>query len=527
MLLSELQSLLDKENLLVSVNQGAFPDRPIRAIATDSRQVCPGDIFVAVPGVKHDGHIYVSEAINRGASAVISQQPLDIPLPLLLVVNSRKAVAILSANWWGRPSENLLCIGITGTNGKTTTAFMVNAILEQAGYHTGLIGTILTKIDNRVFNSKMTTPDAATLQHLLHHMVEKDVEAVTMEVSSHGISQDRCYSMSFDAGVLTNITQDHHDLHPNFADYLQTKLRFFDLISPQGLKAINADDPVVSQATAGLDMPNMVRFGLTPQAEIRAEGIELGDGYSQFRLKWQEAPLIGGNKLVPGETSIRLPLPGKHNVYNALGAAAVALFLGIAPESISTALTGFTGVARRLQLLHEGNIRIIDDFAHNPASIKTAVEAVRYQTPQRIIIVNAIRGNRGCQINQENAQTLARCYEQSPRKTMLIITASTDVVGDHDLVSPEEKQNFLSTLQQAEVPYTFFPTLEEALSQALSRAESGDLILLLGAQGMDKGAELLHNLLPAQPKIQQADPFDEQSSEPAIISIPQYLGGEA
>ena len=520
--IQEIVKLLVEQHLLVSAPDN-LPVIKINAISTDSRQVQPGNIFVAIPGTQHDGHTFIQEALNKGAQAVISEYTLELPVPLLQVVNSRQAVALLSAHWWGYPSQKLLCSGITGTNGKTTTAFILNAILEKAGYSTGLMGSILTKIQDHVYPSTMTTPDAPTLQHLLHHMVEEEVEAVTLEVSSHGILQDRCFGISFAAGILTNISPDHHDLHPTLDHYIQTKLAFFQLVAPTGLRAVNGDDPLIQKAITSVNLPNLVYFGLTKSCHLQAVGLQVQPSKSIFTLAWNSLPQIDGAICPPGQVPVTLNIPGKHNVYNALGAATAALFLGIPPEIIVEALATFTGVARRLQLVHEGNIRIIDDFAHNPASIRTAIEACLLLDSQHIIIVNAIRGNRGLTINRENAATLASYYRLRPQNISLIITSSQEIVGKHDLVSPAEAEAFLTTLEDTQTPFTYYPQLNTALKSSLSKVKKGDLILLLGAQGMEQGAEQIQKLLLDTPEIVTFDPYDELSVEPTIINLPTYL----
>ncbi|MBO8125633.1 MAG: UDP-N-acetylmuramoyl-L-alanyl-D-glutamate--2,6-diaminopimelate ligase [Firmicutes bacterium] len=520
--LEDIYTILNQANLLKTAPK-PVPDLEIGTISVDSRRVEPGAVFIAIPGTRHDGHAYVQEAIDKGAVAVISERPLEVSAPILRVVNSRKAAAILSAYYWGRPGKDLLCLGVTGTNGKTTTAFMIDAILEEVGYNTGLIGTVLTKIAGRIFESAMTTPDAPELHHLLHHMVEQEVEAVTMEVSSHGIMQDRCYGLELDVGILTNISTDHWDVHPTFEHYVETKLAFFDLVTEGGLKAANGDDPKIRQALASHPIEGLVTFGISPESQVKARGLKTHGHGTRFILAWNRLPSRGGAPVEAGEVPVDLSLPGKHNVYNSLAAATATLFLGIDPHIIPRALKSFSGVARRLQVIYDGDFTVIDDFAHNPASIKTALEAATGLTQGKLIIVNAIRGNRGLQINRENAETLADFIQESQRQTRLIVTASQEAVGEHDRVSSGEKEVFLQTLRKKEIPYSFFSTLKKAIKTALKQVAAGDLLLLLGAQGMDQGSRVFRELMAQTPEIAKADPFDELAKEPAIIGISEYL----
>lgn len=523
MRLATVAQILARHQLLVGAADLDLPDLEITAIKTDSRAVTPGSLFIAIAGLQYDGHDFINQAIQNGAAAIVCEKPVHIPVPTLTVVNSRQASAILSAFWWGNPADDLICIGVTGTNGKTTTSFMIDAILEEAGYTTGIIGTIITKIGHRLTESKMTTPDPWDLAHLLHHLVEQQAEVVTMEVSSHAITQDRCFGLAFQIGILTNISPDHFDLHSGLNEYIQAKADFFKLVDPQGRTLANGDDPLVRQALAVGSAQNPIFFGLSSDCQIRGEDLVINSTGSSFTLLWNDLTGIGGNPIPADSLLVSLKMPGRHNVYNAIAAAATGLLLGIRPTVIKRALATFSGVARRLQYIYQGDVSIIDDFAHNPASLQAAIAACSPLASRQLILVHAIRGNRGVSINRQNAEAIAASIKQKNLPVKCILTASEDVVTEQDRVSSDEKQVFFDTFQQAKVPYRYYPKLRHALDSALASAARGDVILLLGAQGMNAGNRLFHQIAADHPQIAIADPYDELSSEPAIIAIPDYL----
>lgn len=523
MRLATVAQILAAHRLLVDCTTNDLPDLEITAITTDSRAVTPGSLFIAINGLNVDGHDFINQAIHNGAAAIVSEKPIRLSVPRLTVVNSRQASAILSAFWWGKPADELICIGVTGTNGKTTTSFMIDAILEEAGYNTGIIGTLVTKVGRRLTEAKLTTPDPWDLAHLLHHLVEEQAEVVTMEVSSHAIAQDRCFGLAFQIGILTNISPDHFDLHSDLNEYIRTKGDFFKLIDPAGRALANGDDPLVRQALAVGQVQNPLLFGLSAHCHIRGTDLVIGSTGTSFTLSWDALTAIGGQQLVADSVPISLKIPGRHNVYNAVAAASAALLLGIRPPIIKQALTSFTGVARRLQYIYQGDILIIDDFAHNPAGLQAAIAACAPLTSRQLILVHAIRGNRGVTINRQNAEAIIASIREEAVPVKCILTASEDVVSEQDRVSPDEKRAFFETFQQAEVPYRYYPQLREALASALAASARGDVILLLGAQGMNAVNRLLRQIIAEHPQIAIADPYDELSSEPAILAIPDYL----
>lgn len=471
------------------------PDEDILGITCDSRQVKIGYLFVAIPGTVQDGHDYITEAINLGARAVVAEKPIcKCSCPLILVSDSRRALAKLAACFWGHPSQRIKLIGITGTNGKTTTAYMLNHILHSAGRSAGLISTLEVKYQTHAFPSKLTTPAADTLQQYLAYMAAEGSEFAIMEVSSQGINTHRIAESHFDLGILTNITLDHLDTHANFLEYRQTKRRFLNMLASNGTVLVNADDLGGRSLLSELRTPYL-SYGLGPFAQVRGNILQTMPRKSSFLLTISR-PLPTHNVIVePLQLPLVVNVPGRHNVANALAAATAALTYGIDPPAIQEALSTFTGVSRRLELHRLGRFIVLDDTALNPASFDAVFESVTALPYRRLVVVYALRGNRTPAVNGANALALAWWAKRLNFRHFLT-TCSDEYVCEQDRVSSEEEAAFFSSLTAAGIFSSHSPELQPALRTALDRVESGDLLLLLGAQGMDHGWELLQRLFP-------------------------------
>lgn len=466
------------------------------AVTCHSDQVQPGAIFVAIRGRAADGNTFAPMAASKGALAVVSDCPQclpQLPVPVIGVADARLALAQLASAFYGHPSRKLRLTGITGSNGKTTIACMLEHIFMQAGLRAGLIGTIRVNTGRGSFPSSLTTPDAVSLQQYLAQMLSNKVTHAAMEVSAQGIDMQRVAHVTFAAGILTNVCADHLDFHGGFAGYLAAKTKFLDLLDPSTPLIFNAADPYC-QAMANTSGGKVISAAVDNPADITANISHLSAYGSAFTLTLNRPLPISGQRLpAAGSYAVTLGLPGRHNVENALLAAAAALIQGISPAAIIQALRSFKGVERRMNILHADGLTIVDDTALNPGSIDAVFATIAAFRYSRLIVVNAIRGQRGPAINTANATTIALWRQKLA--FALIVTASTDQVTPADTVTSKEQQAFLTALAARRTDHTFSATLTGAITAALEQSLPGDLIVLMGAQGMDSGCQILSALL--------------------------------
>jgi len=355
----------------------------------DSREVEPRDIFVAVSGLKQDGHGHVGAAARRGATAAVVERFVpETDLPQILVGNTRRALAILAGEETGHPSRELVLAGVTGTNGKTTTAHLIRAVLEEAGMKTGFIGTIGYEFDGRREPAPHTTPEAPDLMRMLRDWRSRGATAVAMEVSSHALALERSYGLAFDVGVFTNLTQDHLDFHGTLEAYRDAKARLFRSETrgdrtKRFTGAVNTDDPVGGWIKAHADCP-VTGFGTGIEADIRAEDIRLRPDGVSFAVR--EGAV---------QTAVSLRLRGQFNVMNALAAFAAGRALEIPRDSIVAGLKRLASVPGRLEPVDEGQpFQVLVDYAHTPDALERALEAVRGFEPARVLCVFGCGGDR-------------------------------------------------------------------------------------------------------------------------------------
>ena len=376
------------EALPVKTVTGALPPM-IRGIADDSRRVRPGECFVAVPGLRQDARRFVPDALRRGATVVVTEGMAHPALDVAHVVvpSARQAVALLADAWHGQPSRTMTLVGITGTNGKTTTSYLVEAVLRARGLTTGVLGTIRYVGGTTAEDANQTTPDALQLAALLARMRDDGVGGIAMEVSSHALAQARVDALAFDIAVFTNLTQDHLDFHGTFEEYRRAKRRLFELLarSPKARRTavVNADDEAATAMVAGLPL-EVIRFGLGAGADIRA--IEHASSLDGIRMT-VATPV--------GSVSVASPLIGEHNVMNLLGAVAVGLALGLAPDRVAGALAGVGAVPGRFEQVDAGQpFLVVVDYAHTPDALERVLTTARKLTPGRLGVVFGCGGDR-------------------------------------------------------------------------------------------------------------------------------------
>jgi len=363
------------------------PDCEISGIAYHSAAVKPGDLFGAIRGFIHDGHRYAADAVRRGAVAVLVDHPLpDVAATQVVVPDTREALAAVAAGFYGDPSRHLWLCGITGTNGKTTTTYLIDAILRASGHRPAVIGTIGVLVRGVPVEFQMTTsttPEAPDLQRLLRDLAEDGVDDVVMEVTSHALELARVASCQFRAAVFTNLTQDHLDLHGDLTRYRDTKSRLFAMVVPDGASIVNADDPS-SAAMAARSRARVVTYGIDAPAEIRGTDLSLAPNGTEFTVRWP-----GGSR------RLSLRLPGRFNVSNALAAFAVGLAHGADPAVIGPALESVAGVPGRCELVEEGQpFTVLVDYAHSPDSLEKILKLAAQITTGRRIVIFGCGGER-------------------------------------------------------------------------------------------------------------------------------------
>lgn len=463
---------------------------PIAAIATDSRRVTPGSLFIAIPGFQVDGHRFIADAIARGAVAVLGQHGyLDNALattslpdnfPVVSVPDSRAAEADVAAAFFGFPARSLRIAGVTGTDGKTTTTMLLASIFDAAGLRTGVLNTVLTKIGDTTQpnDSHQTTPPALEVQRTLRAMADAGVGWAVLECSSHGLALDRLRHCYFDSAVLTNVTGDHLDFHGSFEEYRRAKERLFRMLwqkaSPQkpGPKTaiVNADDPSAPHFIAAASGAEVWTYGLAAptrakEAEPRVTARDIQD------LEWGTQFLLSSES---GTVPVRLSVPGRFNVSNALAAATAALSQGIALEAVRDGLEGFTGVPGRMECLQSTPFLAVVDYAHTPHALSTALATLRAKARGRVIAVFGSMGGRERPRRAGLGQAAARGADY--------IVLTTDDPGNEDplAIIHEIAEALEAAGRRRDHDYTIVPDRREAIRWAVAHARPGDAVLIAG-----------------------------------------------
>ena len=452
--LTELCAALRREGLL---EQAPSAPLGVTGVTADSRAVTPGMVYVAVRGSQVDGHRFIADAVARGAAAVVVEQEVATTAATVRVSDGRRAALALGRCWYGDPGSRLALVGVTGTNGKTTTTSLIRHLLNAAGT-AGSIGTLgAFDGEGRPVEStagSLTTPGPIDLQATLARMLARGVKTVAMETSSHSLDQGRLDGLGFAAGVFTNLTRDHLDYHGTMESYLAAKLRLDALLGPDGVQVVNADDPAWGALPSAR---RRITFGLTPTAEVRAVELQLHHAGSTFRLV---SPL--------GEGVVRLPLLGDFNVANALGAAACAAALGRPFAEIIERLDAAPQVPGRMERLAETPTVVLRDYAHTPDALERALSALRPLTPGRLIVVFGCGGDR----------------DRGKRPVMgrIAATLADRAIVTSDNPRTEDPEAIIADVEQGmgEVPHDREVDRRAAIAAALAGAGPEDTVLLAG-----------------------------------------------
>ena len=447
----------------------AAPESEIRAIIYDSRQAAAGSLFFAVPGFKVDGHGFAAGALRRGAAAVVTERWLEGIGPQVQVDNVRLAMAAAAANFYRQPSRRLKIAAVTGTNGKTTTTFLLDSILRAAGKLTGLVGGIEYRVAGRGAPAKRTTPEAPDLERILAEMVDAGVEFATIEASSHGVDLYRTACIDFSVAVFTNLTPDHLDLHSDMESYFQTKRRLFLPRADEAgclererppRAAINIGDEYGRRLFKELGPDRTLSFGLDESADVHAREVT--------RRRWGTDFML----VTPAASApVSLRLPGRHNLENALAAAAGGLQLDVAPEAIATGLFSLESVPGRLEPIETGApFDVIIDYAHNEDGLKRSLLAARELASGRLIVVFGCPGER----DRDKRPKMGRV---AGALSDLAILTTDDCYGEPPGQILDEAETGLAASGK---PYLRIADRRQAIAAALAEAGPGDLVLVAG-----------------------------------------------
>ncbi|MFL5821947.1 MAG: UDP-N-acetylmuramoyl-L-alanyl-D-glutamate--2,6-diaminopimelate ligase [Solirubrobacteraceae bacterium] len=438
-------------------------DVEVTGLAYDDRDVAPGTLFFCVRGFTRDGHDFAATAVERGAVALVVERPLGLGVPEILVPDARVAMAPAAARFYGDPTARLQVTGITGTNGKTTTAFLMRALLEAAGRRTGLLGTVKSVVGGVEHEVQRTTPEAIDLQRTFREMLDLGDTACVMEVSSHALELRRADEIHFAAAIFTNLTQDHLDFHPTMEDYFRAKRRLFRVLEPRQ-PVINCDDGYGRRLAA--EVPSAVTFALDREASYRAQDVHTGLEGSRFTVQMPE-----GERL-----ALRSPLRGRFNVYNVLGAFAAARTLGVATELAAAAIERGGQVPGRLQPVEEGqDFAVLVDYAHTPDSLENVLRAARELTDRRLHVVFGCGGDRDRAKRPLMGEVATRLADR------VIVTSDNPRSEDPEAIIDEILAGTGPAVEHN-------VDRREAIAQAVAGADPGDVVLIAG-KGHEQGQE--------------------------------------
>lgn len=450
-ILDKIEGLVFRGNIETEVNE----------IYYDSRNVLPGGMFVAIKGYKTDGHEYIASAIEKGATVIAledgSYDVDSIPESISVVIakDTRELLAFMADNFYSHPSREFKLIGVTGTKGKTTTTYMIKAILEKAGKKVGLIGTIANIVGDTVIPSQRTTPESLDLHRFFRQMADEHVDIVVMEVSSHSLALKRVAGLTFDMAVFTNLTQDHLDFHKTFDNYLATKAKLFE-VAKEGF--VNCDDMYASRLMNMVTCP-ITTYGIDNNPFVSARDIIITNSYSEFKLPF--------NKTIQ---KIRVGIPGRYTVYNALAAICVCIKLGASVENIISALEDIKVPGRSEVFPNMRGFTIILDYAHTPDSLENIIKACKVYTKGEIILVFGCGGDRDTAKRPMMGEIAGKLADYT------FITTDNPRTEEPESIIKQIEEGMKTTKGK----YKIIVDRKKAIEHALRKAKKNDLVLITG-----------------------------------------------
>ena len=437
-------------------------DVEITQVVNDSRKAGPGALFLCIRGAVVDGHTFADAVVKQGARALVVEEEVDVPegVTVIKVADSRYAMALIAAAWYGHPASQLKVIGITGTKGKTTTTYMVKSILENAGYKVGLIGTIESIIGDEVIPSANTTPESLTVQEYFRRMLDAGCDCAVMEVSSQGLKLHRTAGFTFEIGIFTNIEPDHigPNEHASFEEYLECKSR---LLRQCRIGIVNADDPHLDQIIAGHTC-TLETFGFSPEADLRARDARMVSRPGYLGVAYQVEGLMN--------FPVEIDIPGRFSIYNSLTAIAVCRQFQATQDDIIKALKKAKVKGRTEMVKVSDEFTLMIDYAHNAMSLESLLETLKEYHPHRLVCLFGCGGNRSRLRRFEMGEVSGRLAD------LTIITSDNPRFEDPMDIIADIREG----MKKTDGKYVEIPDRKEAIAYAIHHGEPGDIIVLAG-----------------------------------------------
>ncbi len=457
-------------------------DRPVASVAYDSRRVAPGAVFVALRGLKADGAAFAAQAVARGAALVVAETaaPSGIGAPWLVVSDARLALALVADRFYEHPSGSTTVVGVTGTNGKTTTAYLLAAVLDAAGLPAGIMGTVSYRVGREEREAARTTPEAPDVQQLLREMQAHGCRSAVMEVSSHALALKRVDGMRFAAAIFTNLTRDHLDFHADMESYFAAKRRLFEMLPPGAPGVINTDDPRAAQLIAATSRP--ITYGIQQPADVGPGSLEMGlDG------------IMLDVQTPRGSVALRSRLVGRPNAYNILAATAAAVALDLPLEAIAEGVHALAGVPGRFEVVSTpaDSVTVVVDYAHTDDALRNLLETARPLARRRLITVFGCGGDRDRTKRPLMGMVAARLSD------VVLITSDNPRSEDPARIIDEVRRGIPAGAQAGGRTTDVIPIVDraEAIERAVAMAAPEDLILIAG-KGHEKYQQIGDRVLP-------------------------------
>ena len=476
-LLTSVRSLADGDGL-ASIPQGMA----VSGVAYDSRRVASGSVFVALRGLKADGVAFAEQAASRGAQLIVSETPRpdNVRAPWLVVRDARLALALLADRFYEHPSGRMPVVGVTGTNGKTTTAYLLCAILDAAGLKAGMLGTVAYRVGGEDREASRTTPEAPDVQQLLADMLAHGCTSAVMEVSSHALSLTRVDGMKFAAGIFTNLTRDHLDFHEDMEAYFAAKRRLFEMLPRDAPGAINMDDPRGSALVQVCGRP--VTYAINAAADVKPGAVDMTLAGLRFEITTPR-----------GAVAIRSRLVGRPNVYNILAATATAMALDVPLDAIARGIEGLSGVPGRFEVVSpsDSDVTVVVDYAHTDDALRNLLETARPLTKARLITVFGCGGDRDRTKRPLMGMVAARLSD------VVVITSDNPRSEEPKRIIEEIERGIPAGSQSSDRAPAVMSVVDraEAIDRAIASANAGDVVLIAG-KGHEKYQQIGDRVLP-------------------------------
>ena len=469
------------ERVSYKILQGS-EEREVAAIENDSRKVRPGVLFVCIRGAVADGHAYAQKAAELGAAVIVAEEKVEVPssVTVVKVADTRMAMALMAAAFYGYPAERLRVIGVTGTKGKTTTTYMVRSILEAAGYKVGLIGTIEAIIGDEVIPAENTTPESVLIQEYFARMLKAGCQICVMEVSSQGLMLHRTAGFLFELGIFTNIEPDHIGPaeHSSFENYLECKSRLFRQCK---VGILNADDPHLEDILEGHTCA-VETFGFSPEANLRAENVQLVSRPGYLGVAYHVAGAM--------DLDVEIDIPGKFSVYNSLTAIAICRHFKVSPENIKKALKEAKVKGRIEMVKVSDSFTLMIDYAHNAMALESLLTTLKEYHPKRLVCLFGCGGNRSKLRRYEMGEVSGKLADLS------IITSDNPRYEEPDAIIDD----IITGIEKTDGKYIRITDRREAIAWAIHHGESGDVIVLAG-KGHEDYQEICGKKYPMDERV--------------------------